>query len=101
MPIKNTQLQYSNLKSKKLDHKITSTFNTTYNGVAMKLPANQVEMLLKSEVVKSVYKNVEFKVDPIALGEEKASNNNAGNCELLIIFCCEFLTRILIYPSIN
>ena len=71
-------LPSSNLKSRKLDHKITSTFKTTYNGVAMKLPANQVETLLKSEVVKSVYKNVEFKVDPITLGEEKASNNSPG-----------------------
>ncbi|MFK9091953.1 S8 family serine peptidase [Bacillus salipaludis] len=71
-------LPSSNLKSRKLDHKITTTFKTTYNGVAMKLPANQVEMLLKSEVVKSIYKNVEFKVNPITLGEEKASNNSPG-----------------------
>ncbi|MFF2446532.1 S8 family serine peptidase [Neobacillus sp. NPDC058068] len=71
-------LPSANLKTRKLVHKITKTYKTTYNGVAMKLPANQVEMLLKSDVVKSVYKNVEFKVDPIALGEEKASNNNPG-----------------------
>jgi subtilisin family serine protease len=64
--------------NKKASHKITSTYKTVYNGVAMKLPANQVESLLQSEVVKAVYKDVMFTVDPIAMGEEKALNKNSA-----------------------
>ncbi|KZE64262.1 hypothetical protein AWM68_14310 [Fictibacillus phosphorivorans] len=64
--------------SKKSSHKITSTYKTVYNGVAMKLPANQVESLLQSEAVKAVYKDVTFIVDPIAMGEEKALNPNSA-----------------------
>ncbi|MBH0156886.1 S8 family serine peptidase [Fictibacillus sp. 5RED26] len=64
--------------TKKSTHRITSTYKTVYNGVAMKLPANQVEALLQSEAVKAVYKDVTFKVDPIAMGEEKALNSNSA-----------------------
>ncbi|WP_144697903.1 S8 family serine peptidase [Fictibacillus phosphorivorans] len=64
--------------TKKSTHRITSTYKTVYNGVAMKLPANQVEALLQSEAVKAIYKDVTFKVDPIAMGEEKALNSNSA-----------------------
>ncbi|MED1862383.1 S8 family serine peptidase [Fictibacillus nanhaiensis] len=64
--------------TKKSTHRITSTYKTVYNGVAMKLPANQVETLLQSESVKAIYKDVTFKVDPIAMGEEKALNSNSA-----------------------
>ncbi|WP_223820952.1 S8 family serine peptidase [Bacillus sp. S3] len=63
-------LPASNLKNKKGNHQITAEYETVYNGVAMKLPANQVESLLKSDVVKAVYKNETFKVDPIPLGDK-------------------------------
>lgn len=44
---------------------ITQTFKKAYNGVAMKLPADQVKLLLESDVVQAVYKNQTFTVDPI------------------------------------
>ncbi|WP_231575001.1 S8 family serine peptidase [Bacillus sp. B-jedd] len=71
-----TILPKSNLKNKKTDYQITYTYNTVYNGLAMKLPANQVESLLKSDVVKAVYKNEIFRVDPIVQntsGEEEGT----------------------------
>ncbi|XZF76828.1 S8 family serine peptidase [Bacillus sp. AL-1R] len=45
-------------------YNITRSFDTVYNGVSMKLPANEVEFLLKSDSVKAVYKSVEFTIDP-------------------------------------
>ncbi|MED3893290.1 S8 family serine peptidase [Peribacillus frigoritolerans] len=78
-------LPSTNLRSKKTGHKITSTFKTVYNGVAMKLPANQVEQLLQSKVVKAVYKNVELKVDPIAMGEKSAPGTSVESIPYLKI----------------
>lgn len=66
------------LTNKKSNHKITSTYKTVYNGVAMKLPANQVGTLLQSDTVKAVYKDVKFQVDPIAMGDEKAFNSGSA-----------------------
>ncbi|WP_045515054.1 S8 family serine peptidase [Neobacillus niacini] len=80
-----TILPSTNLRSKKTGHKITSTYKTVYNGVAMKLPANQVEQLLQSEVVKAVYKDVEFKVDPIAMGEKAAPGTSVESLPYLKI----------------
>lgn len=51
----------------------------------MKLPANQVEQLLQSEVVKAVYKDVEFKVDPIAMGEQSAPGTSVESIPYLKI----------------
>ncbi|PEJ57368.1 hypothetical protein CN692_13220 [Bacillus sp. AFS002410] len=45
-------------------YKVNRTFKTTFNGVSMKLPANQVENLLKSETVKAVYSDVEINAEP-------------------------------------
>lgn len=56
-------LPSSQLKSGKSKHKITRSFNKAYNGVAMKLPANEVKSLIKSSAVKAVYKSVEFSID--------------------------------------
>ncbi|CEG29424.1 S8 family serine peptidase [Bacillus sp. B-jedd] len=58
-------LSSGNIKGKQANHTITSSYNTVYNGVTVKLPANQVVNLLKSDVVKAVYKNETYKVDPI------------------------------------
>lgn len=55
----------SNLeKSSEKSYKITRSFKTAYNGVSMKLPANEVESLLQSDAVKAVYKSVTFTIDP-------------------------------------
>lgn len=73
-----TFLSGSNLKGKKANNQITADYNTVYNGVSMKLPANQVESLLKSEVVKAVYKNETFKVDPITIQGENGTYSSPG-----------------------
>ncbi|GGI15783.1 S8 family serine peptidase [Gottfriedia solisilvae] len=57
--------KYFFINGKKKAPVISQTYKTIYNGAAITLPANQVEDLLKSEVVKAVYKNITFKVDPI------------------------------------
>jgi subtilisin family serine protease len=41
----------------KVKHKVRDTFKEAFNGVALTLPANQVETLLRSKVVRSVYEN--------------------------------------------
>jgi subtilisin family serine protease len=76
-------LPSSNLRSGEANHEITTTYQTVYNGVAMTLPANQVESLLKSDVVKAVYKNATFKVDPIPFGTENGSNSPGTSVESL------------------
>ncbi|WP_078379815.1 S8 family serine peptidase [Sutcliffiella halmapala] len=58
-------LPTQNLKGKKLGSIINREYKIAYNGVAMTLPANQVELLMQSDVVQAVYKNTEFKVDPL------------------------------------
>ncbi|MCP3741886.1 S8 family serine peptidase [Rossellomorea sp. BNER] len=58
-------LPKKNAKGKSISNDITQTYKTAYNGVAMNLPANQVELLMKSEVVQAVYKNQTFTVDPV------------------------------------
>ncbi|MGM0750763.1 MAG: S8 family serine peptidase [Bacillota bacterium] len=58
-------LSSTNKREKKPIPKITQTYKTAYNGVAIKLPANQVEQLLHSTSVKAVYKNQTFTIDPV------------------------------------
>ncbi|WP_045518497.1 S8 family serine peptidase [Neobacillus niacini] len=58
-------LTQGNPKSKNSSNSITQTFKKAYNGVAMTLPADQVKLLLESDVVQAVYKNQTFTVDPI------------------------------------
>lgn len=45
------------LSQLKVKHKVSDTFTEAFNGVALTLPADQVETLLQSEEVKSVYEN--------------------------------------------
>lgn len=58
-------LSQKNSKSKSVSNSITQTFKKAYNGVSMTLPADQVKLLLESDVVQAVYKNQTFRVDPI------------------------------------
>ena len=58
-------LPQENTKAKSNSNTITHTFKKAYNGVAMTLPADQVELLLQSDVVQAVYKNQTFTVDPV------------------------------------
>ncbi|WP_088012434.1 S8 family serine peptidase [Gottfriedia acidiceleris] len=52
-------------KEKKNAPFITKTYKTAFNGAAITLPANQVKELLKSDAVKTIYKDVTFNIDPI------------------------------------
>lgn len=47
----------------KVDFKINRSYKTAFNGVSMSLPANQIENLLNSKVVKNVWSNETFKLD--------------------------------------
>ncbi|MEH6938078.1 S8 family serine peptidase [Bacillus sp. JJ664] len=75
---KDIQSIFPTSKNRKINHQITSNFRTVFNGVAIKLPANQIQQLLSSKAVKAVYKDVEFKVDPINNGEYE-NKTNSGN----------------------
>ncbi|OHR66201.1 hypothetical protein HMPREF3291_12045 [Bacillus sp. HMSC76G11] len=59
------QKYISSVNGKKASPKITRSYKTAFNGVAMKLPASQVEDLTKSAAVKAVFKNQTYTVDPI------------------------------------
>ncbi|MFB7142125.1 S8 family serine peptidase [Gottfriedia sp. NPDC056225] len=50
--------------------KITRTYRYSFNGVAMKLPANQVKKLLTSSAVKAVFSNEEVRSEPVIPQEE-------------------------------
>jgi subtilisin family serine protease len=58
-------LPQENSKTKSSSSSITQTFKKAYNGVSMTLPADQVELLLKSDVVQAVHKNQTFTIDPV------------------------------------
>ncbi|MFD4705970.1 S8 family serine peptidase [Gottfriedia sp. NPDC058432] len=58
-------------KKSKVNFKINRSYKHAFNGVAMNLPANQIKNLLKSKVVKAVWKNEKFSIDP----PKQAENN--------------------------
>ncbi|QED48062.1 S8 family serine peptidase [Cytobacillus dafuensis] len=64
----------SEVKSAEPSYKITRSYKTSYNGVALTLAANQVEELMKSEVVQSVHKNITFTVEPPSIALEESNN---------------------------
>ncbi|WP_129692353.1 S8 family serine peptidase [Gottfriedia acidiceleris] len=49
-----------------VDYKIHHSYKHAFNGVSMSLPANQIKNLIKSKVVKSVWSNEVFSIDPPA-----------------------------------
>ncbi|MEH7610550.1 S8 family serine peptidase [Gottfriedia acidiceleris] len=57
--------KFVKVKEKKNAPVITKTYKTAFNGAAITLPANQVKELLKSDAVKTIYKDVTFNIDPI------------------------------------
>jgi len=70
-------------KQKKINYKIHRSYKHAFSGVSMSLPANQVKNLLKSKVVKKVWSNEKFTIDPPAenQGNEqlKADEFNVAN----------------------
>ena len=59
--------------NKKVDYKINHSYKHAFNGVSMTLPANQIQKLLKSKAVKTVWSNETFTIDPPAQDENSES----------------------------
>jgi subtilisin family serine protease len=51
-------------KASSFSYKVNRSYKNAFNGVAMKLPANQVQSLLKSTTVKAVYSDLQVQVEP-------------------------------------
>ncbi|WP_078381949.1 S8 family serine peptidase [Sutcliffiella halmapala] len=67
------EIYQEDVKKKKNTHKIKRLYKNAMNGVSMELPANKVEELLQSDVVKAVWSNDEVHVMP-PVPQEKATN---------------------------
>ncbi|MGE6257666.1 protease inhibitor I9 family protein [Heyndrickxia sporothermodurans] len=52
------------LGQKNIPYSITYTYKTAYNGVSMKLPANEIKTLLQSKEIEGIYANKEYHLDP-------------------------------------
>ncbi|WRP07291.1 S8 family serine peptidase [Rossellomorea aquimaris] len=57
-------------KRKGSEYKVKRSYKTAFNGVSMKLPANQAKELLESKVVKAVYSDIEVHVEPPVQAED-------------------------------
>ncbi|PEL08097.1 S8 family serine peptidase [Bacillus sp. AFS017336] len=57
--------KFVKVKDKKNAPVITKTYKTAFNGAAITLPANEVKGLLKSDAVKTIYKDITFNVNPV------------------------------------
>jgi len=70
-------------KQKKINYKIHRSYKHAFSGVSMSLPANQVQNLLKSKVVKKVWSNEKFTINPPVENQEnkqlKADEFNVAN----------------------
>ncbi|UPM55429.1 S8 family serine peptidase [Gottfriedia acidiceleris] len=66
---------------KQKQYKIKRTYKTSFNGVSMTLPANQVKSLLKSTTVKAVWSDSEVHIDPPVDMKDNATNvsNDSSN----------------------
>ncbi|MBX9975074.1 S8 family serine peptidase [Cytobacillus firmus] len=51
-------------KSNKENYKIKYAYKHAFNGMAIKLPANEIEKLLESEEVKAIYSELEVRITP-------------------------------------
>jgi subtilisin family serine protease len=79
-------------KSGKKPYEITRSFKTAYNGVSMKLPANEVETLLQSDAVKAVYKSVTFTIDP-PIQSESSEEESTKRIESIPFLCVDKLHK--------
>lgn len=62
--------------SKKVNYKINRSYKHAFNGVSISLPANQIENLLKSKTVKTVWSNEKFTIEP-PVQEDSSKLNSA------------------------
>lgn len=47
-----------------IPYKVTNSYTTAVNGVALRLPANKIPMLLQSHEIAAIYANKEYKIEP-------------------------------------
>ncbi len=62
--------QITDENKKKVDYKINHSYKHAFNGVSMTLPANQIQKLLKSKAVKTVWSTETVSIDPPAPNEK-------------------------------
>ncbi|WP_088041598.1 S8 family serine peptidase [Bacillus sp. EAC] len=66
------------LLSNKVNYQINNTYKNALNGVSMKLPANQIETLLKSKAVKAIYSSVKVYGEPVIKQDKQDIKEMAG-----------------------
>ncbi|MFD9625897.1 S8 family serine peptidase [Peribacillus muralis] len=69
------------LKQKKAVVQIKREYKHAFNGVAMTVPANKVNELLKSQVVQAVYSDLEVKVDDPKVKSDIKKEDTSGMAE--------------------
>ncbi|MGG0177217.1 S8 family serine peptidase [Gottfriedia acidiceleris] len=68
--------------NEKVDFKINRSYKHAFNGVSMSLPANQIQNLLKSKVVKVIWSNEEVHSEPDVSQEEVQTGRTTNNSSL-------------------
>ncbi|MFJ7936291.1 S8 family serine peptidase [Sporosarcina sp. NPDC096371] len=74
-----------NAKSGKAKYEIKYTYKTAFNGVAITLPANEIEKLVDLEVVKAVYSELEVQIPLPVVNEETGSATRVDSIPFLKI----------------
>ncbi|MGA5690180.1 S8 family serine peptidase [Cytobacillus pseudoceanisediminis] len=72
-------------KSGNAKYEIKHTYKNALNGAAVTLPANEIQNLLESEVVKAVYSELEVKLEPPKSNEEEGSATKVDSIPFLNI----------------
>ena len=67
--VKNSHLRFQHdldilLGRNHIPYKVTFTYTTAVNGVAVRLPANKIPVLLQSQEIAAIYANKEYKIEP-------------------------------------
>lgn len=72
-------------KSSKAEYEIKHTYKNALNGAAVTLPANEIQNILESDVVKAVYSELEVKLAPPKPNEEEGSSTKVDSIPFLNI----------------
>ncbi|PEJ57619.1 hypothetical protein CN692_12070 [Bacillus sp. AFS002410] len=64
-------------KKKIASFEIEQTYKHTFNGLALKIPANMIKTLQKSEAVQAVYSNVQMQIEPPSIETEDTQLANS------------------------
>ncbi|MBO9128800.1 S8 family serine peptidase [Bacillus sp. 165] len=80
---KDLQSKVGKTKSGKDSYQIKYTYKNSWNGVALTLPANQINTLLESDVVKAVYSDYTVQLDLPAQGEDAKEQTKVDSIPFL------------------